>query len=172
MPRVMVLGLDCVPAALAFGSLGHVMPNLSRLAAAGAHGPLRSTTPPITVPAWACMFSGRDPGEVGLYGFRSRTRGTYELTLPDSRSIKVKRAWDWLGEAGHRVAVLFVPPGHPPAPVRGVSASCFLYANDGSPWTYPAGLGAELEAAHGPYVADVGGYRDRSDADLARRSRR
>lgn len=167
MPRVMVLGLDCVPAALAFGSLAHTMPNLARLAERGAHGPLRSTTPPITVPAWTCMFSGRDPGEVGLYGFRSRSRGSYDLTLPDARSVKVKRAWDWLGETGHRVAVLFVPPGHPPTPVRGVSASCFLYPADGSPWTYPPELGAKLEATHGAYRADVAGFRGRSDADLA-----
>ena len=31
--------------------------------AEGAWGRLRSSDPPITIPAWAVMFSGRDPGE-------------------------------------------------------------------------------------------------------------
>jgi hypothetical protein len=51
------------------------MPNLARLMAHGTWGPLRSVTPPITVPAWACMFSGYDPGELCVYGFRNRRPG-------------------------------------------------------------------------------------------------
>jgi predicted AlkP superfamily phosphohydrolase/phosphomutase len=28
--------------------------------------------PPITVPAWAVIMSGKDPGQLGYYGFRNR----------------------------------------------------------------------------------------------------
>jgi len=175
MPRLLVLGLDSLPASLAFGPLAECLPSLTALGARGMFAPLRSTTPPITVPAWACMFSGRDPGELGLYGFRNRARGSYTMALPSSRSVTEKRAWDWLGEAGHRVAVLFVPPGHPPPPVRGVSASCFLHPGDGSAWTFPSSLGPRLEATHGPYRADAvarsGEASEASAADIAAMTR-
>jgi predicted AlkP superfamily phosphohydrolase/phosphomutase len=119
---------------------------------------MRSTVPPITVPAWASMVSGRDPGELGLYGFRNRRRGSYALDVATSHDVRVKRAWDLLGEAGKRVAALFVPLTSPPTPVRGVMASCFM-TEAGAPWTFPATLGAELEARFGPYLADVHDYR-------------
>ena len=56
------------------------LPNLQRLMASGTWGPLRSVDPPITVPAWSCMTSGRDPGELGIYGFRNRSGIRLRLT--------------------------------------------------------------------------------------------
>lgn len=156
--RLLILGLDCVPPALLFDRCRDVMPNVSALIERGVHGPLRSSEPPITVPAWACMTSGRDAGELGLYGFRNRVRGEYGLRTADSRDVRVKRVWDYLGDAGHRVAPLFVPLTYPPTPVRGVMASCFL-TPEGAPFTFPAGLGAQLEARHGAYHADVRDFR-------------
>ena len=51
-------------------------------------GPLRSVDPPITVPAWSCMMTGRDPGELGIYGFRNRADHGYDsLAVADSRSV-------------------------------------------------------------------------------------
>src|SRR5690606_13484771 len=125
MPRALVLGLDCAPPALVFDRFAGVMPCLSRLRREGAFGRLRSTEPPITMPAWASMAAGRDPGELGLYGFRNRGEG-YALTISTARDVKFKRVWDYVGEAGKKVAALYVPPSYPPPPVRGVSLGCFL----------------------------------------------
>ncbi|WP_353259798.1 alkaline phosphatase family protein, partial [Prochlorothrix hollandica] len=44
------------------------LPHLSRLMDQGSYGRLESSIPAITVPAWSCMMSGRDPGELGIYG--------------------------------------------------------------------------------------------------------
>lgn len=156
--RLLILGLDCVPPSLLFDRCRGVMPNVAGLMARGVHGPLRSSEPPITVPAWACMTSGRDAGELGLYGFRNRVRGEYGLHTADSRDVRVKRVWDYLGDAGHRVAPLFVPLTYPPTPVRGVMASCFL-TPDGAPFTFPRGLGPQLEERFGAYHADVRDFR-------------
>ena len=162
MSRVLVVGLDCVPPALAFDRWAAEMPNLTALRRRGRWGPLRSTMPPITVPAWTSMVSGQDPGALGLYGFRNRvverSRPTYDLRLATSRDVKVKRVWDRLGEAGRSVAALFVPLTSPPTPVRGVMASCFLHAN--GPWTFPPKFGAELETRFGAYQSDVASFRD------------
>lgn len=157
--RVLVIGLDCAPPALVFDRWRDAMPNVSRLADEGTWGPLRSTIPPITVPAWTCMVSGRDPGELGLYGFRNRVAGSYEMTIPTSRDVRHKRVWDWLGENGKRVAPLFVPLTWPPTPVRGVMASCFLTPGPEESWTFPRSLRGRLEAEHGPYIPDVPDFR-------------
>lgn len=159
--RVMVLGLDCAPPALVFDRLSASLPNLSRLIRAGAHGPLRSVAPPITVPAWACMVSGRDPGELGLYGFRNRVRGSYALEVADARSVRHPRVWDVLSEHGKRVAVLYVPLTSPPSEVNGVMVSCFLSddRSDDQAYTFPPSLAASLTERFGPHTPDVSEFR-------------
>ncbi len=159
MPRVLVVGLDCAPPSLVFERWREHVPNVAALMERGTWGPLRSCIPPITVPAWTCMVSGRDPGELGLYGFRNRVAGSYEMRLPTSRDVRVKRVWDWLGEHGRRVAPLFVPLTWPPTPVRGQMASCFLTPGPDTDWTFPRGLRPRLTQAHGEYLVDVPGFR-------------
>ncbi len=153
--RVMLVGLDCVPPALAFERYAHVVPNLTRLRERGACARLRSTTPPITVPAWTAMISGRDPGELGLYGFRKRVPGSYALTLADSRDVQVERVWDVLARHGLRSSVIAVPPSSPPFPVNGELVSCFLTPDADAPHTYPAPLAGSLRMRFGPYIPDV-----------------
>jgi predicted AlkP superfamily phosphohydrolase/phosphomutase len=158
MSRVLVIGLDCAPPALVFDRFARVMPNVTELRRGGAWGPLRSTMPPITVPAWTCMLSGRDPGELGLYGFRKRARGSYALELADARDVHVPRVWDVLGAAGKRVLVLYVPPTSPPSVVNGSLVSCFL-GREGQGCTFPPELAASI-ARFGPHAPDVGEVRD------------
>ncbi len=155
----MIIGLDCAPPALVFERLRRSMPNVSGLMRRGAYGSLRSTTPPITMPAWASMVSGRDPGELGIYGFRKRVAGTYGLVTSDARDVVLPRVWDVLGQTGKRVAVLYVPPTSPPAPVHGQLVSCLLTPSPEAPHTHPLELAAALEARFGPHAPDVGELR-------------
>jgi predicted AlkP superfamily phosphohydrolase/phosphomutase len=158
MTKLLVVGLDCVPPHLAFDAYADAMPRLASLRSQGTYGTLRSCAPPITVPAWTCMVSGRDPGELGLYGFRHRVSSGYTHETATSKDVRVKRVWDLLGERGHTVAALFVPLTYPPSPVRGVMASCFL-TPDGAPYTFPKALGTELDARFGAYEPDVRDFR-------------
>ncbi len=156
---MLVIGLDCAAPELVFERYREVMPNVSALMSRGTWGPLRSSEPPITVPAWTCMVSGRDPGELGLYGFRNRVPGSTQLRLVDARDVRVKRVWDWLGEQGYRVASLFVPLTSPPSPVRGVMVSGFMHPGGDAPWCFPRSLESEIETRFGPYRADVDDFR-------------
>ena len=70
--KVMVMGLDCAVPKLVFQDFKSDLPNLSKLIDNGVFGKLRSTIPPITIPAWLCMTSGKTPGKLGLYGFKHR----------------------------------------------------------------------------------------------------
>jgi predicted AlkP superfamily phosphohydrolase/phosphomutase len=154
-PRVMLIGLDCVPPHLAFDRYRALMPNLTSLCARGTYARLRSTVPPITVPAWTAMVSGRDPGELGLYGFRKRAPGSYGLSLVSSRDVVAERVWDVLGRAGLRSSLIGVPPSSPPFPVKGELVSCFLTPSADAPHTFPAPLAGELAARFGDYLPDV-----------------
>lgn len=168
--RVAVIGLDCAEPRLVFDRWREQLPNLSRLMTAGTWGPLRSVDPPITVPAWSCMMTGRDPGELGIYGFRNRSKHDYtSLSVADSSAVQVDRLWDHFSRAGKHVIVVGVPQTSPPVPVNGELVSCFLTADPRKdPYTYPAALRAEIESIVGSYKVDVRNYRsDDRDRILA-----
>jgi len=92
--RVLIIGLDCAAPRFLFGENAFDLPHLRGLAESGAWTTLRSCDPPITVPAWACMTTGRDPGELDCYGFRNRTANTYDYQRVDATSIREPRIWD------------------------------------------------------------------------------
>jgi len=124
--RVAVIGLDCAEPRLVFDRWRDELPSFSRLMDAGTWGPLRSVDPPITVPAWSCMMTGRDPGELGIYGFRNRSAYDYHsLTVADSSAVKIDRVWDHLSRAGKHVITVGVPQTSPPVAVNGVDPASF-----------------------------------------------
>jgi len=87
--RVLVIGLDCVTPQLFFDHWLDQLPTIKRLVESSIHGPLKSCIPPITVPAWACMTTGKNPGQLGIYGFRNRFDNSYDgLTIATSQEIK------------------------------------------------------------------------------------
>src|SRR5689334_22089251 len=94
-PRpLLVIGLDGVPPAFLFDRYLGVMPHVAKLVERGTRAILRSTDPPISLPAWAVMFTGVDPGTLGLYGFRHRRPGSYtQMSIPTSRDLPVPTVW-------------------------------------------------------------------------------
>jgi predicted AlkP superfamily phosphohydrolase/phosphomutase len=159
-PKLLIIGLDCMEPSLVFNQWRSDLPNLSRLMTEGSYGLLESSIPAITVPAWSCMMSGRDPGELGIYGFRNRTdRGYHRLAISDGRAVKVPRLWDILGEAGWKVAVLGVPGTSPPYPVNGSLVSCFLTPNRTVPYTHPPELANQIEQWFPDFLLDVPEFR-------------
>ena len=106
--------------------------------------------PPITVPAWAVMFSGVDPGSLGLYGFRHRRPGSYDkMYMPGSGTPLRPMVWTTLSRQGRRVAVMGMPPGYPPPALNGVAVGDFLTPDGALDWVSPASLRPELEKVSG-----------------------
>ncbi|OKH24962.1 alkaline phosphatase family protein [Chroogloeocystis siderophila] len=159
-PRLLIVGLDCMEPSLVFEQWRDNLPNFSRLMAQGSYGRLESSIPAITVPAWSCMMSGRDPGELGIYGFRNRSsRGYQKMAIADGRAVKVPRLWDLLGDAGWKVAVISVPGTSPPYPVKGQLVSCFLTPNRSVPHTYPPELANQISQWMPDFILDVPDFR-------------
>ncbi len=172
MSRLAVIGLDCLDPGLLESFLPE-LPTFRELIAGGTFSRLRSVDPPITVPAWMCMFTGRDPGELGVYGFRNRSGYGYDsLRIASSASFQVPAVWDELGRRGLRAVLLGVPGTYPPRPVRGKLISGFLAPDTDSLFTYPASLKRELSSWVGEYLLDVRGFRTPDKAWLIEQVRR
>ncbi|AFY68995.1 type I phosphodiesterase/nucleotide pyrophosphatase [Thalassoporum mexicanum PCC 7367] len=145
--KLLIIGLDAAVPDLVFEQWRDRLPNLNNLIQSGCYGNLTSCIPAITMPAWTCMMSGRDPGELGIYGFRNRVDRSYtKMAIANSDKIKVPRLWNLLGDAGWQVAVLGVPGTFPPQIVNGALVSCFLTPGFTSDFTYPLGLKAQIAA--------------------------
>lgn len=165
--RLVVVGLDGVPPELLFEKLLPELPTLRYLTSRGLYGPMRSCDPPITVPAWAVMMTGRTPAELGVFGFRERKASSYtDISLVTSASIKHPAVWDYLGKAGKRSCLFGVPPGYPPKPIQGVIVGCHLTPDHTSRYTEPPELRQELEASAGAYIPDVTFRTDNRDQVL------
>jgi predicted AlkP superfamily phosphohydrolase/phosphomutase len=164
--KLLIIGLDCAEPSLVFERFRAQLPHLDSLMRRGVYGRLESCLPAITVPAWSVMMSGRDPGELGVYGFRNRADRSYgKMAVADSRAIRFPRLWDLLGAAGWRVATVGVPGTYPVQPVNGDQVACFLAPDVQHAYTHPPELAqrvADWVAAVTPgrdYLLDVPDFR-------------
>jgi predicted AlkP superfamily phosphohydrolase/phosphomutase len=158
--KVMVIGLDCAPPEHVFDEYAGDTPNLTKLRENGLFGPLTSIVPPITVPAWMCMMTSKDPGTLGIYGFRNRKDHTYDgLSFATSWAVKEDTVWDILSRHGKDCIVMSVPPSYPPKELNGIQIGCFLTPNAEADYTYPKELKQELLDKVGEYVFDVRNFR-------------
>lgn len=172
--RVVVVGLDCLEPSLVFDRWRADLPNLSALIGEGTFGPMRSCDPPITVPAWTCMLSGRDPGELGVYGFKNRrSRADAGPSLPGP--VTVARVWDHVAAAGGESLLVGVPQTWPPPALPGRVVSGFLAPGTHRPFTHPPELAEAIRARVGDYLLDAEGFRggdpERVLADIRRMTR-
>lgn len=168
--KLLVIGLDCAAPQLVFEQWRDALPTLRSLMDGGAYGRLQSTHPPITVPAWAAMMSSRDPGELGIYGFRNRKDYSYDgYTIANASAVRVDRIWDTLAQAGHPVILLGVPQTYPVKPIHGCVVSDFLTPSTRSPYTHPPELKAEVERVADGYVFDVEDFRTPDKEALLKR---
>ena len=159
--KIMIIGLDCATPQLVFDKFLPELPNIRKIMDSGLYGEFRSTTPPITCPAWMCMTSGKDPGTLGIYGFRNRKDHSYDgLSIANSTAIKEPLLWDILGAAGRKCIMLGVPQTYPPRPVNGAMVTCFLTPSTESEYTYPPELKEEIaRVVPEGYMLDVEGFR-------------
>jgi len=158
--KVLVIGLDCATPQLVFDQFREEMPNVKKLMDNGLFGEFKSTIPPITCPAWMCMVSGKDPGTLGIYGFRNRRDHTYDnLAIANSAAIKEPLLWDILGGNGKKCIALGVPQTYPPRPINGLMVTSFLTPGTDSEYTYPPELKEEINSVVDGYMLDVDGFR-------------
>lgn len=167
--KVAIIGLDCATPQLVFDRWFDELPNIKRVAESGIWGRLRSTDPPITVPAWQSMMTGKNPGKLGFYGLRNRKDYSYDKFIVASGAlVKDDRVWDVLSRLGKQCTVIGVPQTYPVRPLNGYLVSCFLTPSTKNQFTYPDNFRQEVEEVTGGYILDCENYRtDDKDELLA-----
>ncbi|MFX0075460.1 MAG: alkaline phosphatase family protein [Candidatus Hermodarchaeota archaeon] len=154
--RVIVIGLDCATPKTLFEDFLDDCPNIKNLMNFGVYGKLRSSDPPITVPAWMVMSTGKNAGKLGIYGFRHRKDNSYtDFWIANSQSIKEPKIWDILGKNGFKSIILGVPPTFPAQEIKGNLVTGFITPDTLSKFTWPPDLKEELMNKIEDYSFDV-----------------
>ncbi|HLF26798.1 MAG TPA: alkaline phosphatase family protein [Anaerolineae bacterium] len=156
--KLLSIGLDGATLDLIkpWAAQGH-LPALAQLMHDGVTGPLESTLPPVTSPAWPTFMTGKNPGKHGVFDFIRPSAGTFEMV--NASQIDGKLLWEILSEAGYSVGVLNVPITYPPRAVNGYLVPGLLAPDQGLT-TYPPDL---LK----PYRAELGRYRLTPDVQFS-----
>jgi len=117
--KVLIIGIDG-------GSWNHIepildeLPAIKKLVRSGCYGKLRSTIPPITIPAWVSMFTGKNPGKLGVVGFTEKVGGTHCFNLVNSSVYRKNGSlWDLVARSGIKTLILNIPFTYPPYETSG-----------------------------------------------------
>jgi predicted AlkP superfamily phosphohydrolase/phosphomutase len=127
------------------------LPHLSHLIQNGTVGPLSSTYPPLTGPAWSSFMTGMSPAKHGVLEFFRRKEGTYRQILNNRQDIDGESLWKHLSVGGKAVGVIGIPLTYPPEPVNGFLITGLLTPPGRRDFTYPPELLEELETQLGTY---------------------
>jgi len=141
MVKTIILGLDGADLDI-IKNAGNKLPNLNNLLKGGAHANFNSTIPPITIPAWISMFTGKNPAKIRTLSFRRvvKSKKGYTSTIAEP-TWRGAMLWDYLSKSGYKVAVINVPGTYPAWKVNGIMISGFPSPKIS---TYPPKLADEL----------------------------
>jgi len=156
MSKLFILGIDGASLKL-IERWQDELPNLRRIMENGVYGELESTMPPITCPAWPCMFTGKNPGKIGIYDFVVPSFSHAGPTLHSSLSYSAQSLWQILSDSDKKIGLLNVPVTYPPPRVDGFSVSGFgapLAETMKKDYIYPASLREELDRVVGGYEVE------------------
>lgn len=151
--KVFVIGLDGATFGLIkpWSEAGY-LPTLKRLMDHGIAGPLTSTYPPLTGPAWSSFMTGKSPGQHGIFEFFYRRNGSYKQVLHHRLDIRGKTLWRRLSDAGKYVGVIGVPLTYPPEALTGFCITGLLTPPNSKDFTSPPELYRELSSELGEYM--------------------
>jgi predicted AlkP superfamily phosphohydrolase/phosphomutase len=109
-PKVIVIGLDGATWELLKPWVdAEKLPTIKRLMDKGAWGVLKSTTPPVTFPAWECMFTGQNPGKLGVFDFVRVDVKQRRFKTNTTNSFKGEPLWNILNHYGYKTCVVGIP---------------------------------------------------------------
>lgn len=143
--RVMAIGVDGLSFRLAekWAGEGH-MPRLRSIMDRGSRGVLKSTMPPLTPPAWYSSLTGLNPGRQNIFGFFRGVREHYAKTPVTAADLKAPVIWDYIGKAGKKSIILYLPLSYPPREINGLMVSGFMTPDGADDFTSPPDIAGEI----------------------------
>jgi len=170
--RVVFIVLDGAPFDVFFPlAQKNILPNFKMLMNKGCFNLLHSTMPPISPVAMPSLFSGKNPGKHGMFGFGRIEKGVFKPYL--STSMPKNSLWDVVGNTNKKVILLNIPCTFPPFKVNGIMISG-PPAPGNRARSYPPDLISNLKSRIGQYFPDLNlksvnyvGYDEKSFLDEA-----
>jgi len=131
--KLIVIGLDGGDLDLIL-KWRNYLPNFSHILNKGFYGRLNSTIPSITCPAWPSMFTGLNPGQLGMY---------YWVDMLDTFKVfsyndwKAKAIWTSLNKEGVSTGLFGIPVTYPVGALNGYIVSGLGTPYNASNFYYP-----------------------------------
>jgi predicted AlkP superfamily phosphohydrolase/phosphomutase len=123
--KAAIIGLDGVPYDLITDLASrNIMPHTRELLNQGKITKARTNLPPNSAVSWSSIFTARNPGEHGIYGFTDFLEGSYTVAYHHSMRLKAQPFW----QKNHdkRTVIVNLPATYPPQALNGVHISGFV----------------------------------------------
>jgi predicted AlkP superfamily phosphohydrolase/phosphomutase len=166
-PKVLFIGLDAAnPTLLEQGCKTGWLPVLQSLCSKGAWAKVRAPRGFGDGAIWPSLFTGVNPGRHGRYFYQQLKLGTYESKkfVPD-KDFGHKPFWEYLSQAGHRVAVIDIVKAPLSKAINGIQLTDWIVHSQEEPTrSSPTQLVSEIVSRYGsdPFngVTDI--YKQRT----------
>ncbi len=123
--KAAIIGLDGVPHGLLTDLASRdIMPNTSELLKEGKITKARTNLPPNSAVSWSSIFTARNPGEHGIFGFTDFLEGSYTVAYHHSMRLKAQPFWQKIHDK--RTIIVNLPATYPPQALNGVHISGFV----------------------------------------------
>jgi len=153
MQKAAIIGLDGVPYGLLTDLADRgIMPNTRSLLGDGAITKARTSMPPNSAVSWSSIFTARNPGEHGIFGFTDFLPNSYTVSYHHSMRLRTQPFW----QRNHdkRTIIINVPATYPPQALNGVHISGFvspkvekaIYPSEQSKWLTETGYMVDVTA--------------------------
>lgn len=162
MKKVFVFGIDGAMPEKVFGEWLDELPNIKSIISKGCHAKLNSTTPPVSVVAWASMTTGKDPVDHGVFECLYKAKeNPGKMKLSSSRNVMGKRIWEIATDSDIKSISCFVPLTWPLRPTEGMAISGIPTPQiDRVEFTNPKELKEEINSVLGkPLLIDIAKFR-------------
>jgi predicted AlkP superfamily phosphohydrolase/phosphomutase len=123
--KAAIIGLDGVPYDLIIDLANRdIMPYTGELLKEGKITKARTSLPPNSAVSWSSIFTARNPGEHGIYGFTDFLEDSYTVAYHHSMRLKAQPFW----QKNHdkRTVIVNLPATYPPQALNGVHISGFV----------------------------------------------
>lgn len=151
--RVLVIGIDGAELSL-IEKWKNELPTIRRLMENGAYGRLKSTYPPESCPAWCSFYTGKNPGKIGVFGFKQKKENEYDEELVNRSFVKSQALWALLSEAGKKSIVINVPITYPPQKIDGILVTGMGTPSNKINYCYPPSIKPELDSVCDGYIIE------------------
>jgi predicted AlkP superfamily phosphohydrolase/phosphomutase len=172
-PKVAMLGIDAADPDFIQANIAS-LPNLQRALASGITRRLRSTAGSLTGSVWPTFYTGKTPGEHGIYHHLQWDSSRMQLRRVSEDWLYCEPFWYELERRGLRVVALDVPMTFRPRLSRGVEVITWGSHDELTPFaTHPPEMAGKIRArfgAHHPMGDEIPVKKTHGELEKIRRN--